>query len=183
MHRLAKFHGLALKLSLTCALATSVAAGVAWAADPVGTAPAVKAVIECRALTDPTQRLACYDKTVGEMAGADAKGDLITLDQEQRKAIRHQAFGLAMPSFTLFDKGEKPEEASRATFKVAQAWQDLEHRWNFKLETGAVWRQTDTNELYNEPHAGSVADISKGALGSFFMKVDGQQAIRVVRVN
>lgn len=183
MHRLMKRQGSALKLSLLGALAVSVAASVAWAADPAGTAPAVRAVIQCRTITDPTQRLACYDKTVDDMAGASAKGDLLTLDKEQRKAIRHQAFGFTMPSFTLFDKGEKPEEASRASFKIAQAWQDLEGKWNFRLETGAVWRQTDTNELYHDPHAGSVADISKGALGSFFMKVDGQQAIRVMRVS
>ena len=179
MHLFVKFQGLA----LLSALALSVEAGQAWSADPVGTAPAVQAVIQCRTITDATQRLACFDKTVSDMAGADAKGDLLTLDKEQRSAIRHQAFGFTMPSFSLFDKGEKPEEVSRATFKVTQAWQDLEGHWNFKLETGAVWRQTDTNELYRDPHAGSEAAISKGALSGYFMKVDGQQAIRVMRVS
>jgi hypothetical protein len=177
MHRMMKLQGLAL------VLAASASAGAAWSADPTGTAPAVQAVIQCRDITDPTQRLACYDKTVSAMAGANAKGDLLTLDKEQRTVIRHQAFGFTMPSFGLFDKGERPEEASKATFKIAQAWKDLEGHWNFKLETGALWRQTDTNELYRDPHAGSVADISKGALNSFFMKVDGQQAIRVMRVS
>lgn len=161
---------------------TLAATSTALAADTAATAPAVKAVIDCRSISDPTQRLACFDRTVATMAGADAKGDLITLDQEQRKAIRRQAFGFTMPSFTLFDKGEKPEEVSKASFKVAQAWQDLEHHWNFKLETGAIWRQTDSDELYHDPHAGSVADISKGAMNGYFMKIDGQQAIRVMRV-
>jgi len=183
MHRLVKFQGSALKLCLMGALAVSVAAGAAWAADPQGTAPAVKAVIQCRAITDTTERLACYDKTVDAMAGADAKGDLITLDQEQRKAIRHQAFGFTMPSFTLFDKGEKPEEASKATFKIAQAWQDLEHKWNFKLETGAGGGATHTNQKKNNPPPRTGGDKSNGARGSFFMKVDGQQAIRVMRVS
>ena len=164
-------------------LASSALSGAAAGAEPVGTAPAVKAVIECRSIADSTQRLACFDKTVGEMAGADAKGDLITIDQEQRKSIRHQAFGFTMPSFTLFDKGEKPEEAKKASFKIAEAWQDLNHHWNFKLETGAVWRQTDDGEFNHDPHAGSVADISRGALNGYFMKVDGQQAIRVMRVS
>jgi hypothetical protein len=168
--------------AIASALTLSIA-GAALAAEPAGTAPAVKAVIDCRDIADPTQRLACFDRTVATMAGADSKGDLITLDQEQRKAIRHQAFGFSMPSFSLFDKGEKPEQASAATFKIAQAWQDAYHRWNFRLETGAVWRQIDDNELYHDPHPGSVADIKKGALTSFFMKVDGQEAIRVVRVS
>jgi hypothetical protein len=183
MQRPAKLSGTIVMAAVAVILAGSGAAGAAKPADPVGAAPSVRAVIACRDVTDSTQRLACYDKTVGEMAGASDKGDLITLDQEQRKTIRHQAFGFSMPSFSLFDKGEKPAEASKATFKVTEAWQDLEHHWNFKLETGAVWRQSDDNELYHDPHAGSVVEISKGALGGYFMKVDGQQAIRAARVS
>jgi len=173
--------GVGLVLGATIALLPGC--GSAMSAEVASTAPAVKAVIECRALVEPAQRLACYDKTVGEMAGADAKGDLITLDQNQRREIRHQAFGFAMPAFTLFNRGEKPEEASKATFKIAQAWQDAQHHWTLTLETGAVWVQTDTTELYSDPHVGSVADIRKGVLDSFFMLVDGQQAIRVKRVS
>ncbi len=176
--------GIARTFGPALAVAVALAGGgnAVAATNPAATAPAVKAVIDCRSVADSTQRLACYDKTVGDMAGADAKGDLVTLDTEQRKQIRKQAFGFTMPSFTLFDKGEKPEEINKASFKVSQAWQDLEHHWNFRLETGAVWRQTDDNEFFHDPHAGSVADISRGALNGYFMKVDGQQAIRVMRV-
>ncbi|MDB5433045.1 MAG: hypothetical protein JWP35_4161, partial [Caulobacter sp.] len=56
-------------------------------------------------------------------------------------------------------------------------------KWMFRLETGAVWRQADDNLLLHKPHEGSTADIRKGALGSFFMKVDAEQAIRVHRDN
>jgi hypothetical protein len=154
---------------------------LAAAAPPPAGAPATRAVVACRALTDDTQRLACYDKAVAAMSEAEKTGDLLTIDRAQRQAVRRQAFGLSLPSFTLFDKGEKPEEADRITVKLASARQDPYRRWILKLEDGAVWLQTDDNELSNEPHAGSTVEIRKGALGSFFMKVDGQPAIRVRR--
>jgi len=146
-------------------------------------APVVQAVIGCKSIADPTERLACFDKAVGAMADADAKGDLVTLDHEQRRTVRRQAFGLTLPALSMFDRGEKPEEAHRASYTVVQAWTDAEGKWMFKLDTGAVWRQTDDNALMKSPHQGSVADISTGALGSFFMKVDGQLSIRVHRDN
>ncbi len=155
--------------------------GVATAAAPPVGAPATRAVIECRKITDDAQRLACYDKAVAAMSEAEKTGDLLTIDRAQRQAVRRQAFGLSLPSLTLFDKGEKPEEADRITAKIASARQDPYKRWVLKLEDGAVWRQTDDNELTRDPHAGSTAEIRKGALGSFFMKIDGQPAIRVNR--
>jgi hypothetical protein len=148
---------------------------------PVSTGPLVQSVIACKAVTDPTERLACFDKAETALDEASGKGDLVTIDHEQRKTIRRQAFGLTLPSLSLFDRGEKPESANRESFKIDQAWIDSDGKWAFRLETGAVWRQTDTNALTRAPHAGSTADISKGVLGSFFMKVDGQLALRVRR--
>jgi hypothetical protein len=162
--------------------AAALAPLLADAAPPLtAAAPVVQSVIACKAVADPTERLACFDKAVAAMDEASGKGDLVTIDHEQRKTIRRQAFGLTLPSLSLFDKGEKPETVNRESFKIEQAWIDAEGKWAFRLETGAVWRQTDTNALMRAPHAGSTADISKGVLGSFFMKVDGQLALRVRR--
>jgi hypothetical protein len=158
----------------------AVAGAPSAGGSPAG-APATEAVVACRALTDDSQRLACYDKAVAAMADAEKTGDLLTMDRAQRRAVRRQAFGLSLPSLAIFDKGEKPEEAGRITAKVAAARQDPYKKWIVRLDDGAVWRQTDDNELFNDPHAGSTVEIRNGALGSFFMKVDGQPAIRVHR--
>jgi hypothetical protein len=154
----------------------------ALAASPkIDQAAVVKAVTECRKLTDGPQRLACYDAAVAKMDEAQAKGDLVTVDREQRSTIRRQAFGLTLPSLTIFDKGEKTEEINVQSFKVEGASQNGDQRWVIRLEGGQVWRQIDDNSLRDSPHAGSTAVISKGALGSFAMKVDGQQQIKVHR--
>ena len=115
------------------------------------------------------------------MQQAETSGDLLTIDKEQRRAVRRQAFGLTLPSFTLFDRGEKPEEADRITVKIAGSSRTAFGKWVIKLDDGAIWRQTDDNELMNDPHPGSTAVIKRGALSSFFMNIDGQLAIRVHR--
>ena len=146
-------------------------------------APAVQSVINCQAITDNTQRLACFDSAVAGMAQAEDKGDLVTIDREQRRTVRRQAFGLILPSLAIFDRGERPEDVDRITAKVKTASQAASGKWIIVLDDGAAWRQIDDNELYRSPHAGSVANIRKAALGSFFMNLDGQQAIRVHRDN
>jgi hypothetical protein len=143
----------------------------------------VQSVLDCRAVTDSTQRLACYDGAVAVMADAEVKGDLITIDREQRRAVRRQAFGLSLPAFTLFDRGEKGEDVDKLTATVVEASQSLRGPWLIRLEGGALWRQTDDIELTKTPHKGSVAVLKRGALGSFFMKIDGDSAFRAQREN
>jgi hypothetical protein len=168
--------------ALAIALVSMAAVQAASAPTPSSApAPAVQAVLSCRTITEDAARLACFDKAVSAMGEAQSKGDLVTLDREQRRAVRRQAFGLALPAFTLFDRGEKPEEADRLTATVASAHQDAYGKWILKLDDGAVWVQTDDNEMGSPPHKGSSVVISRGTLGSFFLKVDGHQAIRAKR--
>ena len=49
------------------------------------------------------------------------------------------------------------------------------------LEDGAVWRQIDAESPFNAPRAGSSVKIRRAALGSFFLNIDGQTAIRAQR--
>jgi hypothetical protein len=163
------------------ALALFCAVGAAAVAAPPARPPAVQSVIDCRRIEDGVQRLACYDKAVAAMDQAEASGDLVTVDREQRRAARRQAFGLVLPSLAFLDRGEKPEEVDTMTAKVASAAQDPYGKWTIQLDDGAIWRQIDDIALDRPAHAGSIAEIRRGALGSFRMKLDGQFPIRVRR--
>lgn len=163
-------------------LAALIAAGPVLAADAPTRAPAVQSVIDCRKIQDNTQRLACYDAAVGAMAKADESGDLVTVDREQRRVLRRQAFGFNLPSLSMFDRGQKVEENDRLTGKAAKVAQNADGQWVITLEDGAVWMQTDDQKLYPSPHAGSTIAIRKGTLGSFFMTIDVRQDVRARRV-
>jgi hypothetical protein len=170
---------------IAASMAGVLAAGAAMAASPLpaGRAAAVQTVLDCQKVEDGVQRLACFDAAVAAMVKAEAAGDLVTVDREQRRAARHQAFGLTLPSLAFLDRGEKPEEVDRITAKVASASRDPYGKWTIKLDDGAIWRQTDDNQVVRAPHPGSTAEIRKGALGSFNMKLDGQFPIKVHRDN
>ena len=115
------------------------------------------------------------------MDSATSSGDLVAIDREQRKAARRQAFGFTLPTLGFLDHGEKGEGADRITATVAEAHEDATGRWVVRLEDGAVWVQTEASMLGRTPRKGSTAVISKGALGSFFMTIDGQGAGKAKR--
>lgn len=149
---------------------------------PDARAAQFQGLLDCKARTEPAERLACYDAAVGALAGAEEKGDIVVVDREQAKAVRKQAFGFNLPSLSLFERGEKPEELDSVTAKVARAYRGGDAKWYFELEDGAVWGQTDTEMLGRQPGKGSTVEIRKAAMGSFFLKSDGQRAIRARRV-
>jgi hypothetical protein len=171
------------ELALLGAVLSLWANEVAIAASAQTTAPALQAVIDCRKLADNAQRLACYDRAVAGLADAQASGDLVSLDREQRRALQRQAFGFVLPSLSMFERGEKREAIDRVEERVASASRTPDGKWVLRMQDGAVWRQIDDNELFKYPHNGSSAVIKRAALGSFMMEVDGQPALRVHRDN
>jgi len=157
------------------------AAGTAQAAPKdLGRAAVLKAVVDCRGVTDNAARLACYDAAAATLDEAEAKGDVVVLDREQTRQARHEAFGFTLPSLSVFNRGEEPEKLNRATYSVERAWKEG-GKWVVEMDTGAVWRQTDDIDLLRAPHKGSVAEIKTGALSSYYMKIDGQLAMKAHR--
>jgi hypothetical protein len=146
-------------------------------------APTVQALIDCKKIEDSAQRLACYDTSVSKLQEAEASGDLVTADREQRRAARRLAFGFNLPSMSFLDRGDKPEEVKKVTLKVASAGHNKEGAWVIRMEDGAVWRQVDEEVLSRPPHTGSTAVVEKGVLGAYFMRIDGGFNMHVRRDN
>jgi hypothetical protein len=160
------------------------AGGTALAAKPAPTtAPAVQAVVDCRKIDDGVQRLACYDAATDALTKAQSSGDLVTLDREQRRAVRKQAFGFTLPSLAMFDVGEKSEEADSIDETLASARQDAQGKWIFVMQDGAVWRQIDDEFLSRDPHSGSAIVIRRAIMGSYMLSVDKQPGVRAHRDN
>jgi hypothetical protein len=160
------------------------AAGSAFAAKPPPTtAPAVQAVVDCRKIEDSGQRLACYDAATDALTKAQSSGDLVTLDREQRRAVRKQAFGFTLPSLAMFDVGEKSEATDSIDETLSSARQDSQGKWTFVMEDGAVWRQIDDEFLSRNPHPGSAIVIRRATMGSYMLSVDKQPGVRAHRDN
>ena len=104
------------------------------------------------------------------------------VDREQVRTVRRQAFGFKLPGLGLLDRGDKPDEIEQITATVAQARQRSDETWVITLEDGAVWAQADQEKLSKYPRKGSKAEIRKASMGTYFINLDGQRAIRAKRV-
>ena len=165
--------------SLTVALALS---SPTLAADAKAKrAAAFQAVLDCRATTDAAARLACFDAAASSLDQAETKGDIVVIDREQATTARKQAFGFELPSLDIFDKVMPKEDLDKVTVTLKEAYRGKDGKWVMVLEDGAVWRQIDSESPFNAPRAGSTVKIRRAALGSFFLNIDGQTAIRAQR--
>ncbi len=144
-------------------------------------AAALKAVVDCRALTDSAARLACYDAAAAGLDAAERSGQVVVLDRDQVRAAKRDVFGLKLPSFNMFDRddAQRETEVDRVTSTVASAGRGGKG-WIVTLANGQTWRQTDGKGLYRV-REGDTVEIRRGALGSYFMRVAGQPGVRVAR--
>jgi hypothetical protein len=178
-------HASALTRPALLALAILATAAPAFAKGPPaveGRPAALKAVVDCRAIGDPSARLACYDDAVGKLDTAESTGQVVVLDREAAKNVKRQAFGFSIPSINLFSKGEKEEEVNRLSDTIKSVRERADHRWVFELQGGGVWRQIDTTAFIDDPKEGDSVEIRRASMGSYMLKVGGKQpAIRVHR--
>lgn len=156
-------------------------APLASAQDAARTPPpaALGAVIECRAITDEAERLACYDRSVASLEQAVATEAVVVADREQVREARRGLFGLSLPDIKLFSGG-KDGAIDEITDTVASFRYDASGRVVITLSDGARWQQVDSKRA--RIAEGRSIRIRRAALGSFFANIGDASAIRVKRI-
>lgn len=140
-------------------------------------------LIACRSITDSTQRLACYDREVGVVGTANARGDLVVMDREEVRKTRRSLFGLSLPDLSVFGGGNLPGDADVLETTIKYARQGPDGKWLFVLAEGGQWVQLDSRDFIQDPAPGQPVRVKQGALGSYMMNVNKQVGIKVHRVN
>ena len=173
------------RLGAAILLAAVLAAPPLAAAPPAvkaeGRAQELQKLIDCRKIADNAARLACFDAAAAAIDQAEAKGDIVVVDREQARKVRRQAFGFTLPSLSLFERGEKPEELNTIEGVVAAFKQNGAGKWVIRLEDGATWVQVDTNDLGTDPKIGEPVKIRRAALGSYILSLPHQRSFRAHR--
>jgi hypothetical protein len=166
-------------------LAMTVIAGAAQAAPPPDSAAravVLQSVLDCRSVADKDQRLTCYDAAVGRLDLAQSKGEVVVVDREQVRAVKRQTFGLQLPSLASFlPKGQEDEADRRVELVITSVATGADGHQRYGFADGSVWEQTEYFDFPKDPRAGMKAQIERGTLGSFFMKIDHMSAVRVRR--
>jgi hypothetical protein len=164
-------------LGLLAMLATTGAA--ARNTLPAGNPAIVQSLLQCRAITDAAQRLACYDRQSSAIASAIEKKDLVVIDKEKATQAKRSLFGFSVPSFAgLLGGGD----VNQIEGTVASATQNADGGWIIKLADGSVWSQTDDTPVALEPRRGDKITVKRGALGSYFVKIGSQPGFKAKRV-
>ncbi len=145
--------------------------------------PAFKALLDCRQLTDAAARLACFDEKAATLDAATQSRDVVVTDRQAIKEARRGLFGFSLPKLALFGGGDDDdeEEVDEMTATVQSAWM-AGNRMKMRLDNGAVWQQVGTDMPRRFPASGMKADLKRATLGTFFVRFDGQRAIRMTRV-
>lgn len=161
-------------------LALAGMAGPARAETPPAAAPsAYQALIECRAIADPTARLACFDKAAGTLAAAVETKQVVVVDKNTMRETKRRLFGISLPNVKLF--GPSDDEEVDQISSTIQSTTDLREGLSiFVLQDGSRWRQTEGRYLF--PKAGQPIVIKRAALGGYMANVNGKTAVRVVRI-
>lgn len=153
---------------------------------PVGAtdrAAALRSLSDCRSITEDSARLACYDAAAAGIDRAETSGELVVVDRGQVREAKRSLFGFDTSALNFFDRGsgEARVEVANVTLTIDRAYRGEGGRWVMVMTDGQVWRQLDNQGPHNPPRNGSTAEIRKASLGSYFLNVDGQTAIRARR--
>jgi len=148
-------------------------------ADPRSMTGNADSLLECRAITDDTQRLACFDRIAGRVA-AD---DLVVIDRKRLARERRQRFGLPAEgdgALAAATNGKVPAvQAFSSTVRNAERARDY-GRWDIELADGTVWQSVDTSSF--PPASGATITIRRATLGGFRASIPGRTSFLVKRL-
>ena len=173
-------------MRLTISLAAIVilaSASTAAKGPPAPMSPYVNALENCRTLTDPAQRLACYDKTAPALIAASKSGEINVVDRGQLRQARRSLFGFSMPKLPFFagdqSAGDTPDQIESTIKSVREGY----GRYQIVVADGnAVWETTEDSISLREPRPGQKIVIRRGPMGSYFIRINGQTGVKGRRV-
>jgi hypothetical protein len=173
-------------MKLPAAALILIVADYAWSASVAAPAPSqpeiYSALLACRTVEDKDARLTCFEQATDRLEAAAQKGEVVVVDRQEIRKTKKTLFGLPLPSLGILGDGaDKEDQVNEVDGVVAAAGRSGDGRWTLTLADGARWQQIDDRPLAFEPKRGDPVIIRRAALGSFMMKIKGQQAIRVRR--
>lgn len=164
-------------------LATTGAAEAKGKPTPAAS-PLVTAIDRCRQMTDPAQRLACYDSAANALLNATNTGEVSIVDRGEVRKVRHSLFGFNLPRVPFFSGDTTANEAQDKIDSTITSVKALNNGYYQMViaDNNAVWVTTDDSINFDPPRPGQKIEILRGALGNYFLRINGQVGVRGKRV-
>ena len=140
-------------------------------------------LLDCRAITENAQRLACYDQSVGAVEEAEKKKDLVVVDRKEIRETKKSLFGFTLPKIGLFtgNKEDDKDEVQEIDSTVESARMVKGGDWSLRLANDAGTWET-TSDLVGPPSPGDKVHIAKASLGSYLGRVGISRGVRFRRI-
>lgn len=165
-------------------VATAILAAPIAARDKPMPSPLVTAIDRCRQVTDPTQRLACYDAAANALVQAANSGAVAVVDQNEIRKARHSLFGFSLPKIPFFAGDTTAGEVQRQLDSTITSVRPLNNGY-YRIviaDNNAIWETTESNVSFDPPRPGQKISILREPLGSYFLRINGQVGVRGRRV-
>ncbi|WP_309662365.1 hypothetical protein [Sphingomonas sp.] len=169
---------------ISIAAIAALGAVSAAAKAPPPQSPLVTALDQCRTISDPTQRLACFDKTSATLVAAARSGQVSVVDRGELRQARRSLFGFSMPKLPFFAGDESANDVADEIETTIKAAGSIGYG-KFRIiltEGNAVWETTETSISLRDPKSGQKISIKRGPMGSYFVRINGQRGVKGRRV-
>lgn len=145
---------------------------------------AIKALADCRAITDGGQRLACFDRETAALVQSIEKNEMVVLDKQAVRNTKRSLFGFTLPRLPFLGErdGDKEEEAEfqQIDTPIKTVRGIGYNKFRFTIDEGAIWETTEGINAFPKP--GEKVLIKKGLMGSYFIKFEGSRSVKGRRV-
>jgi hypothetical protein len=126
----------------------------------------LEAVLTCRQISEMSARLACFDRTVGELETARTAGKVAIIDREASRAQGQRNFGLsaARTRKPTQENLVTPDEVNTAIRSVS-ASVTSPGRWDLNMANGMAWQSVEAPRRI--PRTGETVSIKRVRLGGY----------------
>lgn len=172
-----------LTMAVAAAAILAPAALPAKTSKPQARPEAFEALVRCRALTDDSARLKCFDEASATLQQAAENRDLVMVDRKTIQDTKRGLFGLDIPDLNPFGGGgdDGVEEIKSIESVIRSATRDQNGHWIVTLEDNSIWVQTDNYPFAVDPKRGHKVKVVKASMGSYMMRINNQPGVRAKR--
>ncbi|SMQ62178.1 hypothetical protein SAMN06297468_0663 [Altererythrobacter xiamenensis] len=170
-----------MKRFTTCAAASLAFAfpANATAQDSAADPDHLEELQRCQIISDDGARLACFDAAVGGMVAASEAGEVQVVKKEEVEQTRRGLFGFTMPKIGFLGGDGEEMKLLQSTITGVRS---IRRGYILTIEEGSVWQLSGVPSRLRPPKVGDDVEFKKAALGSYFVRINGQIGVKGTRI-
>lgn len=177
--------------ALTAILLASISAPLCaqnQSKDAVNSAEYIDELKSCQQIASDAERLTCFDVAVSSMVTASEAGEVQIVDKQDVEATRRSLFGFSLPDIGIFGGGDEDdsdaaqEKRDLLETTITSVHYSKPNEIFFVTQEGATWRISDAPRRLRTVKAGQPVVFKRAAMGSFFIRINGQTGVKGRRI-